>query len=103
MQTEDRFVRKLIFSFPSLHRTAPGLTPWNPTMWAKWWRTSGAQTSGTYHAVALCLSVWSGGNRDAAGRKWFTGYEFDAARAMGSWDNAHRAAFLKWVADPWWP
>jgi len=28
---------------------------------------------------------------------------FDAAQAMMKWDPAHRAAFLAWASDPWWP
>lgn len=28
---------------------------------------------------------------------------FDASEAMMKWDPAHRAAFVAWASDPWWP
>lgn len=28
---------------------------------------------------------------------------FDVTAAMGKWDVDHRAAFVAWSADPWWP
>lgn len=96
----ERFVRCVVFSFPMLRRQASGLTPWRPDKWARWWRTSGAQTSGSYHAVAFCLSLWSGCNDRFWKRR---GYEFDVVRAFGTWDHAHREAFLSWCANPWRP
>lgn len=96
----ERFVRGIIYRFPMLRRDAPGLTPWKPEKWARWWRTSGAQTSGSYHAVAFVLSVWSGENSDFWRRR---GYSFDVVRAFNSWDPNHRAAFLAWAQNPWWP
>lgn len=97
--TSERMVA-LIYSFPILKREAPGLTPWKPERWAKWWRTSGAQTDGSVHAVAFILSVWAGCNADHWKRR---GYSFDVVRAFGSWDDRQRAAFLKWAQNPWWP
>ncbi len=97
--TAERFVRGIIYSFPILRRDAPGLTPWKPLKWAKWWRTSGAQTSGSYHAVAFVLSVWSG-----SGKEWIRrGYVFDVVRAFGCWDEGQRGAFRAWTQNPWWP
>lgn len=97
--TRERFVRGIVYTFPSLRRDCPGLTPWDAVKWARWWRTSGARTSGSHHAVCFVLSVWSGGNKEWK-RK---GLDFDCARAFGSWDQEHRAAFLKWAERPWWP
>jgi hypothetical protein len=95
----ERFVRGLLYTFPMLRRDCPGLTPWKPLKWARWWRTSGAGTSGSYHAVAFVLSVWSG-----SGKEWIRrGYTFDVVRAFGTWDEAHRAAFNAWCQNPWWP
>lgn len=97
--TAERFVRGVLYSFPILRRDAPGLTPWKPLKWARWWRTSGAQTSGSYHAVAFVLAVWSG-----SGKEWVRrGYTFDVVRAFGCWDDGQRGAFLKWAMNPWWP
>jgi hypothetical protein len=98
---EERFVTWVLWQFPILRRhEAPGVTPWKPETWAKWWRTSGAQTSGSYHAVAFVLSVWAGENTDYWKRR---GYSFDIVRAWGSWDDAHRAACLHWLNHPWRP
>ena len=27
---------------------------------------------------------------------------FDVMAALGTWDDAHRAAFAAWAAAPWW-
>lgn len=101
--TEEKFVRGLIYKFPMLRRQAPGLAPWNPTKWARWWRTSGAQTGGSYHVVAFVLSVWSGGNRSNDGKRWIPGYDFDLVRALQTLDEAHRRVIQEWIANPWWP
>jgi hypothetical protein len=98
--TDERFVFGVVYSFPILRREAPGLTPWDPRKWARWWRDSGAQTSGSYHAVAFCLSLWGGGNLVEWKRR---GYSFDVIAAFGVWDDSHRAAFLKWCVNPWRP
>lgn len=95
----ERFVAGVVFSFPMLRRDMPGLTPWDPIKWARAWR-GGAQTSGSYHAVAFCLSLWAGCNADEWRRR---GYSFDVVAAFGVWDDRHRAAFLKWCANPWRP
>lgn len=97
--TSERMVG-IIYTFPVIRRDAPGLCPWKPEKWARWWRNSGAQTSGSYHAVAFILSVWAGLNADHWKRR---GYVFDFVKAWGYWDNAHRAAFLRWAQNPWWP
>lgn len=96
----ERFVAGIIYSFPTLRREAPGLTPWDPEKWARWWKTSGALTAGSRHAVAFCLSLWAGCNADHWKRR---GWSFDVVAAFGSWDERHRAAFLKWCANPWRP
>lgn len=89
----------LVYSFPILKREAPGLTPWEPEKWARWWRTSGAQTSGSRHAVAFILAVWAGYNSDYWKRR---GYSFDLVRAWSCWDDRQRGAFLRWAQSPWW-
>jgi len=97
--TNERFVTGVIYSFPMLRRETPGLTPWEPIKWARYWRGP-AQTSGSYHAVAFCLSLWAGCNAEEWKRR---GFSFDVVAAFGAWDDRHRAAFLKWCANPWRP
>jgi len=99
--TSEKFVRGVVAQFHSLRRS-PGLAPWDPFVFARYQRGP-ARTGGSYHAAAFVLSVWSGGNRDSDGKQWFRGYDFDAVKAMGSWDYEHREAFLRWCQNPWWP
>jgi hypothetical protein len=47
---------------------------------------------GCRHAAAFCLGVYN----DRA----FPG--FDVFKALTRWDNRHRAAFVRWAADPQW-
>jgi hypothetical protein len=101
--TEERFVRGLVYTFPMLHRNVPGIAPWNPEKWARWWLTSGAQTGGSYPAVAFVLHVWGGAGKEARAYWKRRGYEFDISAALQSWDEAHRNAFRRWAANPWWP
>ena len=42
------------------------------------------------------LAVW---NPDV---EWQCG-RFDLMEALCCWDDRHRAAFLMWAAEPWWP
>jgi hypothetical protein len=95
---EAGFVQGVIAWFPMLRRS-PHLQPWKPLKFARYWRTSGAQTSGSYHAVAFVLSVWSGSSKEWKAR----GYSFDVSRAFQCWDDQHRDAFRRWAANPWWP
>jgi hypothetical protein len=34
--------------------------------------------------------------------EWEAG-RFDVMEALRVWDLKHRAAFLEWAKDPWWP
>ncbi len=34
--------------------------------------------------------------------RWDVG-AFDVVDAFGSWDDAHRRAFVAWASAPWWP
>lgn len=91
-----RFVVEIVESMPSL-RNAPRM-PWSATKFYRWFRTWPGITSGSHHAAAFVLSVW-----DSTG-PWSKGkYAFNVVRAFQSWDEAHRDAFRRWAAKPWWP
>jgi len=47
-------------------------------------------------AGRFVLSVWNSYHEWHAGR-------FDLHAALGCWDARHRAAFARWVTNPWWP
>lgn len=71
---------------------------------ATWARTQGG---GGRDAALFVLSVWNPADdwRELAGLARDdgpTGGRFDVHRALGNWDPAHRAAFLRWAEDPWW-
>lgn len=75
------------------------------------WLNSGAPTSGSRWAAMFLLSVWSPTTnwRDDLGTHGIDipadspHCRFDVNRAMQSWDAAHRAAFVAWAKDPFWP
>jgi hypothetical protein len=48
------------------------------------------------HAARFVLALWNSHVDWECGR-------FDAVRALGTWDQAHRVAFLVWATQPWWP
>ncbi len=86
----------LAASFPELERRAP-IHPFDALELARWAK-SGAPGHGGRCAALFVLSVWN--PYDYA--KWKAG-RFDVHEALGVWDDDHRAAFLAWVKDPWWP
>lgn len=88
-------------TFPSLARitggagnAAPGVAPFDALELHTWVTTSGARTSGNYHAVAFVLNVFNG-------PEWGEKMPFDVVQAFAVWDRPHREAFLAWARDPW--
>ncbi len=79
--------------FPST-RGAPGIDPWHPGELNRW--ATGPASHGERHAARFLLSVWDPSIEWEAGR-------FDVMEALRVWDMPHRAAFLRWAAEPWWP
>jgi len=72
---------------------------------ARWARIGGG---GQRDAALFVLSVWNS-NVDWAieengglSRGGDRGGFFDLHRALGNWDDGHRAAFLAWAESPWW-
>ncbi|MCO5164808.1 MAG: hypothetical protein M9894_27765 [Planctomycetes bacterium] len=94
MNSDHDAMSALARSFPALH-VASGLAPWRPEELEQW-ACGPVPGSGALHAARFVLSVWNSHADWECGR-------FDAVRALGAWDQAHRAAFLAWAARPWWP
>lgn len=56
-------------------------------------------SSGQKRAIEFCLSIW---NQHTEWTEY--GYErFNFGYAWGLWDNAHRAAAMAWMRDPFFP
>ncbi len=83
---------ELTASFPTLRGV---LDEWDPVRLDEW--ACGPEPgSGAFRAAQFVLSVF---NSEA---DWQCG-RFDLQRALGTWDAAHRAAFMAWLQSPWWP
>jgi len=100
-ESRARFDR-LVMSFPTL-RGCPGTMPWNAGRFAAW--ASGCDTRAQRNAAQFVLSVWNGSTPDDA---WWCEDplevgRFDPVDALAYWDQMHRAAFLRWCEDPFWP
>jgi hypothetical protein len=80
-------------SFPTLAQQADGLDPFDPEKLDRW-ACGPVPSSGALHAARFVLGVFNPRARWQCGR-------FDALAAIGTWDQAHRAAFVSWVASPW--
>jgi len=87
---------ELATSFPTLAGGVPGVLPWDAEALEEW-AAGPAPSHGGLCAARFVLSVWNGCTDD-----WRCG-RFDAMEALGCWDNQHRAAFVAWASDPWWP
>lgn len=84
---------ELARNFPCLER-APGVDPFKPDVLNRWaW---GVASHGERATAKFLLAVWDPETEWCAGR-------FDVFEALRVWDVKHRAAFLRWAADPWWP
>jgi len=112
---------KLCHTFPTLsHKKIPGIYPWKPEELDEW-ACSGVPSHGALFAARFVLAVWSGragkvgkprripedkafnGDwRFPVDTAWRCG-PFDVVDALGTWDAAHREAFIDWVRDPMWP
>lgn len=81
-------------SFPTL-RDAPGIQPWDPER-LDTWAVGPAPGHGAFCAARFVLAVWNSTD------EWQCG-TFDVMEALACWDREHRAAFLEWAREPWWP
>jgi hypothetical protein len=57
---------------------------------------SGVLCHGGKCAFQFIASVWNPTAKRKCGK-------FDLHDAMSVWDDEHRAAFVAWATDPWWP
>jgi hypothetical protein len=91
----------------------PGIGPWDPAMLVEA-LNGGGYANSVRHAAMFLLSVW---NRDdwtvhglkvrKPGKDAWKGDRrigrFDFNDAWACWDQAHRAAALAWLLNPFWP
>lgn len=92
-------MRDLLDSFPSL-ADFPG--EWNAMAFSTWAQQS--LSHGGLCAAAFIMSVWNPGeNRKPPRGSPHRGLRFDLHDAFGVWDPEHRAAFVAWTREPWWP
>ncbi len=109
---------ELALSFPALE-TADGVEPFDQIALDEWARS--AASHGGMLAAQFVLAVfhgraghvgkprktperdeWHGKYRFNVDTHWRCGI-FDIVDALGTWDHAHRAAFVAWAREPWWP
>lgn len=81
-------------TFPSTAKAA-GVAVWDATALDRW--AAGTPLAhGELVTARFLLAVWEPGQAWESGR-------FDLMDALRVWDHRHRAAFLAWADDPWWP
>lgn len=97
----------LAMSFPS-GEVIQGAAPWDQLKVLRWLCEFGG-SHGERCAAQFLLSVWNP-STDWVDMAREHGYEnpegagrFDMQEALGVWDRHHRAAFVAWVQEPWWP
>ena len=79
--------------FPTLKAVCE-YRPFQPGQLDAW--AAHAPSDGAIHAARFLLALWN--NQQS----WKCG-KFDVIEAMAVWDAEHRAAFLAWAEEPWWP
>ena len=60
------------------------------------WVTETPLSHGELVTARFLLAVWDDANAWRCGR-------FELMEDLRVWDDRHRAAFLAWANDPWWP
>src|SRR4051812_22080942 len=89
----SRKMTTLVRGFPCLRR-AVGVSSWEALELDRW--AAGPVSTGERITAQFLLAVWDPSNEWTCGR-------FDVMEALRVWDLKHRAAFLRWASDPWWP
>jgi hypothetical protein len=85
----------LALSFPEVDKCARSLVcPWTDARPLLRAIRRGGFGHGALCSLRFLVSVWN---------PYENGQKFDMHEALGVWDSAHRAAFLAWVKEPWWP
>ena len=89
-----RAMTELAKAFHSLRqKNPPGIEPWDPDELFSSLKQNAASRH-ELNCAHFILTVWDSGG--PAGT-------FDAMAAPAGWDRAHRAAFIEWAREPWWP
>jgi hypothetical protein len=81
-------------TFPSMEKV-PGVKLWDANTIDRWAKSPTASHGGLVTARFL-LAVWDPEHAWSCGR-------FELMEALRVWDERHRAAFLNWASNPWWP
>lgn len=81
-------------TFPSM-MDAPGVPLWDADTLDRW-AAETPLSHGERVTARFLLAVWD------PGPSWLCG-RFDVMEALRIWDDEHRAAFVAWAEDPWWP
>ena len=94
--TPDQETKMASFArtFPCLAKAA-GVKPWDANALDQW-AAETPVSHGELVTAQFLLAVWDAASAWRCGR-------FDLMEALRAWDDQHRAAFLTWVGDPWWP
>jgi hypothetical protein len=85
--------RRWALLFPTV-KAAFGSTLFQPIDLDSW--ATSQPSDGALHAAKFLLALWN--NQQV----WDCG-KFDVTDAMSIWDAEHRAAFVVWAEQPWWP
>src|SRR5262245_22860451 len=88
-------ITQLARTFPSLKRVFDDPKPFDAPAFDCW--ASDELSHGERATAQFILAVWDPNYDD-----WQSG-RFDVMEALRVWDEQHRAAFLEWAKDPWWP
>lgn len=96
----------LIESFPTLHHCPPEFWDdgFDPVAFGRWGLRGGG---GRKDAALFCLSVWNSitdwdEHVPGLAREGNHG-RFELHAAFSNWDHEHRAAFIAFCNNPWWP
>jgi hypothetical protein len=115
LSSSDRMAL-LCDTFPTLSR-AEGVQPFDPEAFDAW-ACGPVPCHGATYAARFVLAVWSGRTgkvgkprrRESWDGEWRFPVDlpwrcgpFDIIDALSTWDGVHRAAFVAWARDPWWP
>ena len=87
-------IARLAKKFPSL-KEAEGVSPFNSEQLMAWALESTPRPHAR-HAVQFILSLWD------MHKRWVVG-PFNVVEAFSSWDEEHKAVFLEWAQEPWFP
>ena len=90
-----QYIIELARTFPSLRHSVPR----DPEKWDvdQFMNSLGRASSGERQAMLFVATVWNPIYAESQG--WI----FKIPEAFGSWDAAHRDAFVEWAKCPVWP